>query len=183
MAEIDQVAAYIPQGEYKKLSKEQWSLFKDSVFSINQKKADSIFKKYGFVGFDLVGKEGSNNFWVIVQHSDHTPLFQEKVLEKMKNEVDKQNADANNYALLVDRVEINKNKPQVYGSQVKYNWKICQAYPKNLIDSVNVNKRRLEIGLKPLESYLNEMSKLHFDINKDIFLSAGIKQPTLYKIK
>ncbi|MGY5848498.1 hypothetical protein ACW6QP_13900 [Salegentibacter sp. HM20] len=32
IAEIDQIAAYIPQGEYKQLSQEEWAAFKDSVF-------------------------------------------------------------------------------------------------------------------------------------------------------
>lgn len=32
MAEIDQIAAYIPQGKYKQWPTEKWDNFKDSVF-------------------------------------------------------------------------------------------------------------------------------------------------------
>ena len=91
MAEVDQIVAYIPQGEYKKMTNEQWNSFKDSVFTAHQKRLKQIYDKYGFVGFDLAGKDGSRNFWLMVQHSDHNPDFQKEVLEKMKIEVDKGN--------------------------------------------------------------------------------------------
>lgn len=151
MAETDQIAAYIPEGKYKELSEEQWNAFKDSVFTTHQFRLDQIFEENGFPGYDLVGKEGSKNFWLMVQHSDHNPEFQNKVLEKMKLEVEKGNADPGSYGLLVDRVNLNTGKPQVYGTQVTYNTQICQAYPRDLTDSATVNERRKSIGLPSIE--------------------------------
>lgn len=118
LAEIDQVAASPPQGKSKALIREQWDSFKDSVFTSHQKGIAEIFQKYGYPGYDLVGKEGSRNFWLMVQHSDHNPEFQEEILEKMKIEVDKGNADPRHYGLLTDRVNLNKGEPQIYGTQV-----------------------------------------------------------------
>ena len=118
MSEIDQIAANIPQGKYKELSREEWKTFKDSVFTSNQNRIEQIFSKYGYTGYDLVGKEGSMNFWLIVQHSDHNPDFQKRVLDKMKIEVEKGNAKPSNYALLVDRVNKNQGDKQIYGTQV-----------------------------------------------------------------
>ncbi len=182
MAEIDQIAAFIPQGKYKELTEQEWNSFKDSVYSSNQKRIKEIFDKYGFIGFDLAGKDGANNFWLIVQHSDHNPDFQKKVLDKMKIEVDKGNADPSNYGLLVDRVRINTGQKQIYGTQVTYN-DSGQAYCKNLEDSLYVDIKRKSIGLEPLIDYLNAMTKMHFDINKQYFLNKGITEPNLYKIK
>lgn len=108
----------IPQGEYKKMTNEQWNSFKDSVFTAYQKHLKEIYDKYGFVGFDLAGEDGSRNFWLMVQHSDHNPDFQKGVLEKMKIEVDKENATPSNYGLLVDRVNLNTGNKQIYGTQV-----------------------------------------------------------------
>ena len=181
MAEIDQIAAYIPQGKYKELSKSEWNTFKDSVFKTNQKRISEIFDTYGFVGFDLAGEKGSRNFWLIVQHSDHNPKFQKKVLKAMKKEVDKQNAIASNYGLLVDRVNLNTGKPQIYGTQITYNMNNGQAYPKKLKDSINVNERRKSIGLEPIENYLNDMSEMHFEMNEAYYSSKGITEPKLYK--
>jgi Family of unknown function (DUF6624) len=182
MAEIDQIAAYIPQGEYKKLSKEEWNSFKDSVFKTHQKRLKEIFDLNGFVGFDLTGVEGSQNFWLMVQHSDHNPDFQKEVLEKMRIEVEKDNAIPSNYGLLVDRVKLNTGQAQVYGTQVDYNMEICQAYPKNLADSTNVNERRKSIGLEPIEVYLNQMTKMNFEMNKEYYSKKGVTKPKLYKI-
>ena len=183
MAEVDQIAAYIPQGKYKEMTSEQWNSFKDSVYTTHQKRLKEIFDKYGFVGFDLAGEEGSQNFWLMVQHSDHNPNFQKEILDKMKAQVEKQNAKPSNYALLVDRVNLNTGKPQIYGTQVDYNIDIAQAFPKNLADSANVNERRKSIGLGPLEEYLNQMTLINFEINKEFHLEKGITEPKLYKFE
>ncbi|MGV6828439.1 MAG: DUF6624 domain-containing protein [Flavobacteriales bacterium] len=183
MAEVDQIAAYIPQGEYEKMSKEEWNSFKDSVFITHQKRLKQIFDKYGFVGFDLAGEEGSRNFWLMVQHSDHNPNFQKEVLEKMKIEVDKGNAIPSNYGLLVDRVNLNTGRKQIYGTQVTYNTETGQAYPKPLEDSLKVNERRKLIGLKPIEEYLNGMTEMHYEMNKENYLKKGVTEPKLYEIK
>lgn len=180
MAEADQVAAYIPQGKFKDWSTEKWNNFKDSVFTTHKKRLEEIFEKYGYPGYDLVGKMGSQHFWLMVQHCDSDPAFQRRVLEKLKIEVDKKNADGSNYGLLTDRVKINSGEKQIYGTQVTYN-SLGQAYPKNLADSAGVNKRRAEVGLEPIEEYLNLMTQMHFEMNKDYLKSKGITKPMLYK--
>lgn len=75
MAEIDQIAASnaYPPENYSHLKLEEWKSFKDSVFTTNQKRAREIFDEYGFVGFNLAVEQGSSNFWLIIQHSDHNP--------------------------------------------------------------------------------------------------------------
>lgn len=181
MAAGDQIAAYIPQGKYKELSNGEWSTFKDSIFTSNQKRIEEIFNKYGFVGYDLAGKKGSDDFWIIVQHSDHLPEFQKEVLQKMKIEVDNNNANPANFGLLTDRYYLNTNQSQVYGTQVIYNKHTGQAYPKKLRDSIYVNARRQSIGLEPLEDYLNHMTKMHFEINKAYFEELGLSIPPPYK--
>lgn len=182
MAEIDQIAAYIPQGKYKSWTSEKWNQFKDSVFVSNQTRVEEIFDEHGFVGYDLAGKEGSGHFWLIVQHSDHNPEFQQTVLDKMKIEVEKQNADPTTYGLLVDRVKLNTGKKQVYGTQVDYNVQTGQAYAKDLMDSLTVDERRNSIGLPQLAEYLNEMTEFHFEMNKAYFIEKGINEPKQYPI-
>jgi hypothetical protein len=185
MSVIDQLAASnaYPPENYSHLSQEEWSAFKDSVYTTHQKRIKEIVDQYGFAGFDLVGERGSSNFWVMAQHSDHNPEFQLEVLEKMKIEADKRNADYRNYGMLVDRVKLNTGQAQIYGTQVDYNKEICQAFPKNLVDSLNVNKRRKEIGLQPLEKYLNDMTQMHFEMNREFYEKIGVTEPKLYKIE
>ena len=179
MAKIDQIAAYIPIGEYKNLNADQWESFKDSVFRIHQLRLADIFDKYGYPGFDLVGENGELNFWVMTQHCDFNPEFQSLVLQKLKIEVDKKNADGRHYALLLDRVNLNTNKKQIYGTQVTYS-DLGQAYPKNLSDSIGVDQRRIELGLDSLIPYLNLMTTRHFEMNKEYFENKGIMEPMIY---
>lgn len=181
MAETDQIAAFIPTGKYKELSREEWSSFKDSIFKTHTDRLHEIFSRHGYPGYDLVGEEGASNFWLMVQHADHDPEFQNNVLEKMKMEVDKGNAEAEKYGYLMDRVNLNTGKAQLYGTQVSYNTETCQAFPLNLADSANVNQRRQSIGLPPLEGYLNQMTEMHFEMNKESYLIRGIKEPKLYE--
>lgn len=185
MTVTDQLAASnaFPPKQYSHFSQKEWETFKDSIFRNHQKRVAEIFVKYGFVGYNLAGKNGSNDFWLIVQHSDHNPEFQKKVLKKMKIEVEKGNADPETYGLLVDRVKLNTGQNQIYGTQVAYNPKTGQAYPKKLTDSATVNQRRKLIGLEPLEIYLNRMTIMHFEMNKEYFSKKGITEPKLYKTK
>ena len=179
MEAVDQIAAYIPQGEYEKMSEQQWNSFKDSVYTTHQKRIEEIFNEFGFVGYDLAGKDGSDNFWVMVQHSDHTPEFQQRVVEKMKVHVDQGNATPEYYGYLVDRVNINTGKEQVYGTQFDYN-EFGQAFPKNISDTTGINARRISLGLSPMLERMNEMTLFHFRINKEHFAEKGITEPKLY---
>lgn len=182
MVIVDQVAANVPQGKYKELPREEWQHFKDSVFGTHKKILEKVFDQYGYPGYDMVGKEGEKNFWLMVQHCDKTPEFQKKVLNAMKVQVSKSNADPKNYAYLTDRVLLNTGDKQVYGTQVTYNVTICQAIPRPLVDSANVNARRKEVGLEVIEKYLNMMSEMHFEMNKTGYEQKGITQPKLYAI-
>ncbi|MEJ5053438.1 DUF6624 domain-containing protein [Sphingobacterium sp. MYb382] len=182
MVKIDQVAAFQKQGVYKDYSEEAWQSFKDSVFQTNQKNIARYFAKYGFLGFKEVGEESSQHFWLLVQHCDHDPKFQKRVLAKMDKEIKKKNAKPENYAYLFDRVQINAGEKQQFGTQVTYLAKTTgRAIPKiGLVDSIHVDQRRAMYNLPPLKKYLNDMTKLHFQMNKDSYEKNGYTAPDLY---
>jgi hypothetical protein len=179
---FDQIAANSPEGKYKLISRDRFEKFQDSVFTTHQILLSKVFEKYGYPGYDMVGKKGSNQFWLMVQHCDKQPEFQQKVLAAMKKEVAKGNADAKNFAYLTDRVRLNTGQKQVYGTQVTYNLDSCQAIPRALTDSSTVNQRRKQVGLPPIEVYLNQMSELHFMMNKATYEKEGILKPKILKL-
>ena len=182
MHKIDQIAAAgKPNGEFINYQKEKWSKFQDSIFSKHKKRVESLFNKFGFLGINELGKSGTYDFWLIVQHSDEFPEFQRKVLKSMKKELKKENANPQNYAYLQDRVNANSGKKQVFGTQVEYT-ENGQAKAKNgLVDSLNIDKLRKKYNLEPLKKYLNEMTEMHFEMNKVNFNKRGITKPNLYK--
>ena len=127
--------------------------------SLNYFHLKEIFSRYGFPNYDLVGKDGSFNFWLLVQHQDMRPDFQDSVLVRMKVEVDSGKASASNYAYLVDRVKINKHQPQVYGTQMGLNNDSTSFEPKDVIEPEKLNERRKSVGLDSIESYIQMMNE------------------------
>lgn len=157
--------------------------FQDSVFTSHYIRLQKILSDYGYPGFDMVGKQGSRDFWLLVQHLDKWPVFQQKVLDAMEKQVLKKNASSGDYAYLTDRVRLNTNRNQWYGTQVSYNTDSCQAIFRPTENPESLNKRRKNVGLDSIEEYLNKMSELHFKMNKDNYEKRGIKGPKLYAIK
>jgi len=126
--------------------------------SLNYFHLKEIFDRYGFPNYDLVGVKGSSDFWLLVQHQDRHPSFQDSVLVKMKIEVDSNKASASNYAYLVDRVKVNTGQPQVYGTQMQMNSDTTSFEPKNVIERAKLNERRKSVGLDSIESYIQMMN-------------------------
>lgn len=182
MNKSDQIAAKMPTGKYLAYTNERWQGFKDSVFTANKFLAEGMFKKFGFPGFDRVGNEGSSHFWLVVQHCDKFPDFQKIVLKSMRKAVKRKNANPNDYAYLYDRVKVNANEKQLFGTQVTYEIQTTgRAIPKiGLVDSANVDKLRSQYKLEPLKDYLDKMTTLHFEMNKPYYQKMGLEKPSLY---
>lgn len=124
-----------------------------------------ILDTYGFPGYDLVGKESSHHYWLLVQHSDLDISFQKKALALMKVQLDRSNASAQDYAYLIDRININEGKQQIYGTQVNMSSKGTSIKP--CIDTPNLDKRRLEVGLTPIKDYLKQCDEAYAQLNPE----------------
>ncbi|WP_342648605.1 DUF6624 domain-containing protein [Mucilaginibacter sp. CSA2-8R] len=178
-AVLDQTAAGIIDARLRALGTTRLQQYRDSVYALNGQRLKGVIRRYGFPGYDLAGKKGSHNFWLMAQHCDKDVPFQRQVLKAMKAELPKHNADPKDYANLTDRVLLNTGQKQLYGTQLTYRTDSCQAIPKPLRDSLSVNTRRKAIGLEPIEANLNWMSQLHFDMNKAAYEKMGIHAPKL----
>ncbi|MTB53323.1 DUF6624 domain-containing protein [Lewinella sp. W8] len=155
---------------------------KDSIFRVQSDIVKEMFDRHGFLDTTMVGSKGSYNFWLLVQHADHDPDFQRRVLEAMAPLVKEGLADASNYAYLTDRVRKNAGEKILYGTQVSYTddfWVI----PLPLEDSLHVNERRAAVGLDPIEAYLNSMMELHFRMNEKVYRERGMDGPNQYSLR
>lgn len=132
------------------------------VDSLVQQEAKLIFRTYGFPGENLVGKQSCHNYWLLVQHCDSDPDFQEAVLAAMLVEVKKDNASARDYAYLLDRVKVNTGKLQVYATQMILNADSSSFVPQPMIDPERIDERREEMGLGKLEYYIQTMNSRYF---------------------
>lgn len=118
-------------------------------------KAEAIIQQYGYPGKSLVGESRQDDIWLVIQHA---PLEkQEQYFPLIDAAAQKGELRKSSWALLVDRIRMYKGQPQIYGSQVVRDdasggWKFHE-----IEDETNVNKRRAEVGLGPLEEYAERM--------------------------
>ena len=84
LAKADQGARF---GSMKTKDRKKAGLKIIAIDKKNTKRAKQIIEKYGWPGFDLIGRRASHMFWLIVQHADLNPEFQKQSLKLLKQAV------------------------------------------------------------------------------------------------
>ena len=119
-----------------------------------------IVKRYGWPGPDLVGQDGADAAFMLVQHSpDYS--FEQAMLPLVRQSYKSGKLSAWNYALLVDRVRVHQGKPQLYGMSVNH-WAGKEPVFDPIGDEADVDQRRAKLGLPPLRDYVEIMKRLYF---------------------
>lgn len=118
-----------------------------------------IVAAHGWPGTSLVGADGEHAAWLLVQHADDAPDFQELCLGLM-NEANPGDVNVKNRAYLVDRVRVNTHRPQVYGTKF---WTDDQGVfgPRPLENAETLDERRSSVGLRPFAEYRDQMLALN----------------------
>src|SRR5919197_3664522 len=109
---------------------------------------DEIIQQQGWPTKSLVGEDGAQAAFLIVQHSP-APQFQKKCLELLSRAVSQNEADVIHLAYLTDRIRIFEGKPQLYGTQGRPN-SDGVIIPSPIEDEEHVDERRKSIGLEPI---------------------------------
>lgn len=122
----------------------------------NTKRLKEIVQVHGWLTKTKVGKEASNAAWILVQHSDHDPKFQEYCLNLMKKSP-KGEVNPKNIAYLEDRISVAKKGMQKYGTQFEDKGDYLVLRPvENLDDLDNLRK---EMGLEPIAEHIEIISE------------------------
>ncbi len=122
--------------------------------SINIKIVTAIIDKYGWLGKDLIGATRNSTLFLVIQHSDIKT--QQKYLPKLREAVEKGNAESIHLALLEDRVNLRLNKKQIYGSQIGFDKKSNKYYVLPIENPEQVDERRKQVGLGVLSEYVKQ---------------------------
>lgn len=131
----------------------EWKdVFDHSISKENTERMKQIVAEIGWPSKSLVGSQASHMAWLLVQHSDHEPLFQEQCLNMMK---DLPNGEVTpvDIAYLEDRVRVNTGKPQLYGTQFYEDKEAGYYGPRPIEDPEHVDERRASLGLETLAEY------------------------------
>ncbi len=130
----------------------------DVIDRANTVALQELLKSHSWFTVSEFGSEADDNAWLLVQHADHDPAFQQRVLEIL-TKLPKGETRLSNYAYLWDRVAGHTGKKQRYGTQGHCagpgRWE-----PFEMEDPGRVDERRASIGLAPMEVYERQFKEL-----------------------
>lgn len=137
---------------------------KDVTNQRNQQYLEELIAKKGWPKISEVGQEAAGTAFYIVQHSNAD--LQQKYIPILKKLCEEKEASCIHFAMLYDRMKMNQNLPQRYGTQMNLDNRITGAvelYP--LEDAAKVDEWRKELGLEPLKEFLAKMN-INYDAKK-----------------
>lgn len=111
-----------------------------------------VVSRRGWPRRSIVGADGADAAFTLVQHADADTAFQVRVLPMLERAYHEGDETGPHVALLTDRVATARGAPQVYGTQLDI--VAGRALLKPIRDSANVDARRANMGLPPLREYL-----------------------------
>ncbi|MFJ8677533.1 DUF6624 domain-containing protein [Streptomyces sp. NPDC093589] len=115
----------------------------------------TVIAKHGWPGAALVGDQGAEDAWLLVQHADRDPEFQSQALQQLKSAVDAGDAPARHLAYLTDRVLVAAGKRQLYGTQYADDGDSLRPQPVR--DPEGLDERRAAMGLDTAAAYDERM--------------------------
>lgn len=135
----------------------------DSIYRIDQANRQAYDPKTDYSNLEFVVNvidqcgmpESSKNIktiFLVVQHN-HS-IYQKRYIQQFKAAAQNGKLNRSSLAMMEDRILLNDGKPQIYGSQLtrktgETKWKL-----HDLMEPERVNIRRAEVGLEPIEAYL-----------------------------
>jgi len=116
-------------------------------------KAD-VDRRGGWPGKSAIGAGAAHFAWLLVQHADRDPEFQERALALMEPMVPQGEVEAKDFAYLFDRVAVAAGRPQRYGSQGRCVPGEGRWAPRPMEEPELIDQRRASVGLGPMADYI-----------------------------
>jgi len=120
------------------------------VHVANARRLREIVSTHGWPDESLVGADGAEAAWLIVQHAIGEPDLQRSVLGLLRNAAERGLVPAWQAAYLEDRIALYENRPQRYGTQSIDDPRDGRSRPWLLAEPERVNELRASVGLEPL---------------------------------
>ena len=116
----------------------------------NARQLAAIVQDVGWPGRALVGEDGAEAAWRVLQHAIGSPAVQRGCLPLLREAAGRGDVPAAYPAWLEDRIAFSERRPQRYGTQ--FDWDRqgrMSAWPVEDVEGLAV--RRAVVGLPPLE--------------------------------
>jgi len=121
----------------------------------NAQRLRRIIEAVGWPGSDLVGSDGAEAAWLILQHAISEPGLLRRALPLLTTAAREGKADPAHAAMLEDRIRFFEGRPQRYGTQLDWDADGSLS-PAEVEDPQLLAERRAAVGLPPLEEQIEE---------------------------
>lgn len=118
-----------------------------------------VVDSLGWPGRSMVGDDGAEAAFLIVQHADDDTAFQARVLPRLAAAHRAGEVPGGQVAMLTDRLESARGHPQRYGTQADL--RDGRIVLKPIADSAGVDARRAAMGMPPLQEYMRVMDSVY----------------------
>ena len=129
----------------------------DRVDSLNRVAVDSLLQNGWPEG---LSEESNHTIWLIIDHADVD--YQERYLPLVEQQAVCGIISPSNYATLLDRVNVRRQRPQRFGTQTGYKQRdgevFTYVYPIENFDELD--SLRLSVGLDSMHLYLRQVSEM-----------------------
>ena len=128
----------------------------DRADSLNRVAVDSLLQNGWPEG---LSEQSNQTIWLIIDHADVE--YQERYLPLIGQQAVRGTISPSDYATLLDRVNVRRQRPQRYGTQTGYKQRDDEVftfvYPIEDIDALD--SLRLSVGLDSMHLYLRQVSE------------------------
>ena len=124
----------------------------DSVTRAHTTRLGEIIREHGWPTEKAVGRDASRAALFMAIRAAHDPTFQDEALRALRAAHASGQADGESLAMLTDRIRLSRGEPQLYGTQLILGDFDVTLQP--IEDEENVDARRAELGMMPLDDYL-----------------------------
>ena len=138
---------------------------KKEITAGNFKEMEALLQKNGWPTYSTVGKLAADSPLLVINHHPKEEI-RIKYLEQIKDACLENEGSCFEYAKIQDRILVNTEKPQLFGMQFTYD-KDRNRMPFPILKPEFVDKRRAEIGLEPLKTYLKRKINYEFTVKQE----------------
>ncbi|WP_348731519.1 DUF6624 domain-containing protein [Rheinheimera texasensis] len=126
---------------------------KQQIYLQNQRWLQQQLQAAGWFDISKTSADASQAAWLMVQHADWDPQWQQQVLQLLQPKVKQGEFQPRYFAYLADRVAINTGQPQHYGTQGACDNQSGQWQPFAVENVAQLDSKRQEMELEPIEQY------------------------------
>ena len=140
----------------------------DCVDSLNRVAVDSLLQNGWPEG---LSEQSNRTIWLIIDHADVD--YQERYLPLIEQQAVRGTISPSDYATLLDRVNVRRQRPQRFGTQTGYKQRDDEVftfvYPIEDVDALD--SLRLSVGLDSMHLYLRQVSET---LGTEVKIDSGL---------